>query len=217
MHIIRWLRSASLEKLLRSCLWPESDRQQPCATRNDDPTPGRRTQQAGSTRASASPPISRGAADGPTEPAQWPALSPEPWLTKQRLAEHLSVTPRWSSFNNDAWLPHPHTLHEPLPHLGGRNLAARGVRLAASPVDGFCRAAPRAPPLSSFSSPFAALRGPTANRGERFRLALVCGFRGFCGLCAVANQGPSRVPGRPLRLRSVPSFGHSGRRKGREL
>jgi hypothetical protein len=30
------------------------------------------------------------------------------------------------------------------------------------------------------------------NRGERFRSALLCGFRGFRGPCAVPNQGSSR-------------------------
>jgi hypothetical protein len=35
--------------------------------------------------------------------------SPEPWITKQRLAEHLSVTPRWIELQQRLGLPHIHT------------------------------------------------------------------------------------------------------------
>ena len=46
--------------------------------------------------------------------------------------------------------------------------------------------------LRGFSLVFAAIRRPKEYRGERFRSALPCGFRGSCGLCAVSNQGSSR-------------------------
>ncbi|HEY4810412.1 MAG TPA: hypothetical protein VIH71_05070 [Solirubrobacteraceae bacterium] len=36
-------------------------------------------------------------------------LLPEPWITKQRLAEHLSVTPRWIELQQRRGLPHIHT------------------------------------------------------------------------------------------------------------
>lgn len=36
-------------------------------------------------------------------------LSPEPWITKQRLAEHLSVTQRWIEHQQRRGLPHIHT------------------------------------------------------------------------------------------------------------
>jgi hypothetical protein len=49
----------------------------------------------------------------------------------------------------------------------------------------------------------AGLRGSLTNRGERFRLALLCGFRGLCGLCAVPNQGVSCT--RNVCLRSGPT------------
>jgi hypothetical protein len=32
-----------------------------------------------------------------------------PWITKQRLAEHLSVTPRWIELQQRRGLPHIHT------------------------------------------------------------------------------------------------------------
>jgi hypothetical protein len=35
--------------------------------------------------------------------------SPEPWITKQRLAEHLSVTPRRIELQQRRGLPHIHT------------------------------------------------------------------------------------------------------------
>jgi len=35
--------------------------------------------------------------------------SPEPWITKQRLAAHLSVTPRWIELQQRRGLPHIHT------------------------------------------------------------------------------------------------------------
>ncbi len=35
--------------------------------------------------------------------------SPEPWITKQRLAEHLSVTTRWIELQQQRGLPHIHT------------------------------------------------------------------------------------------------------------
>jgi hypothetical protein len=35
--------------------------------------------------------------------------SPEPWVTKQRLAEHLSVTTRWIELQQLRGLPHIHT------------------------------------------------------------------------------------------------------------
>ncbi len=35
--------------------------------------------------------------------------SPEPWITKQRLAEHLSVTTRWIELQQRRGLPHIHT------------------------------------------------------------------------------------------------------------
>lgn len=35
--------------------------------------------------------------------------SPEPWITKQRLAEHLSVTTRWIELQQQRGLPHLHT------------------------------------------------------------------------------------------------------------
>jgi hypothetical protein len=35
--------------------------------------------------------------------------SPEPWITKQRLAKHLSVTPRWIELQQRLGLPHIHT------------------------------------------------------------------------------------------------------------
>lgn len=35
--------------------------------------------------------------------------SPERWITKQRLAEHLSVTTRWIEFQQRRGLPHIHT------------------------------------------------------------------------------------------------------------
>lgn len=35
--------------------------------------------------------------------------SPEPWITKQHLAEHLSVTTRWIEMQQQRGLPHIHT------------------------------------------------------------------------------------------------------------
>jgi hypothetical protein len=35
--------------------------------------------------------------------------SPEPWITKQRLAEHLSVTTRWIELQQRRGLPYIHT------------------------------------------------------------------------------------------------------------
>jgi len=35
--------------------------------------------------------------------------SPEPWITKQCLAEHLSVTTRWIELQQRRGLPHIHT------------------------------------------------------------------------------------------------------------
>jgi hypothetical protein len=35
--------------------------------------------------------------------------SPEPWITKRRLAEHLSVTTRWIELQQRRGLPHIHT------------------------------------------------------------------------------------------------------------
>ena len=42
-------------------------------------------------------------------PATSEELPPEPWITKQRLAEHLSVTPRWIELQQRLGLPHIHT------------------------------------------------------------------------------------------------------------
>jgi hypothetical protein len=36
-------------------------------------------------------------------------LPPEPWISKQRLAEHLSVTPRWIEQQQRLGLPCLHT------------------------------------------------------------------------------------------------------------
>ncbi len=35
--------------------------------------------------------------------------SPEPWTTKQQLADHLSVTPRWIELQQPHGLPHLRT------------------------------------------------------------------------------------------------------------
>jgi hypothetical protein len=35
--------------------------------------------------------------------------SPEPWVTKQQLADHLSVTCRWIESQQQLGLPHLHT------------------------------------------------------------------------------------------------------------
>src|ERR1700689_1096372 len=83
---------------------------------------------------------------------------------------------------------HPHARPQPLPHLGSRGVAARAVRLVASPVDDFCRAAPRAPPLLSFrpcSRLFADLRN--------------IGAPGF-----EPGTSPTRTA-RPTRLRHAPT------------
>ncbi len=44
-----------------------------------------------------------------TQPGSNDQTSPEPWITKPRLAEHLSVTPRWIELQQRRGLPHIHT------------------------------------------------------------------------------------------------------------
>jgi hypothetical protein len=96
--------------------------------------------------------------------------APEPWITKQaaprRASKRHDPLDRAPATSRSA--AHPHARPEPLPHLGGRGLAARAVQLVARPVDQ-TSSTPRAPPLPSFSPLFAAIRGPTANRGARIR------------------------------------------------
>lgn len=45
----------------------------------------------------------------PPSPHHREEPSSEPWITKQRLAEHLSVTPRWIELQQRLGLPHIHT------------------------------------------------------------------------------------------------------------
>jgi hypothetical protein len=105
--------------------------------------------------------------------------SPEPWITKQHLAEHLSVTTRWIELQQRRGLPHIHTPGMNRYRIfGSRGLATQAVRLAARPVDDFCRAAPRAPPRLSISPLFATIRRPTANRGDWWCLALTLAIIG---------------------------------------
>jgi hypothetical protein len=45
----------------------------------------------------------------PPTPHNAEGPSSEPWITKQRLAEHLSVTPRWIEPQQQRGLPHIYT------------------------------------------------------------------------------------------------------------
>jgi hypothetical protein len=133
--------------------------------------------------------------------------SPEPWITKQRLAEHLSVTTRWIELQQTRPAAHPHAWPEPSPHLGSRGVAPRAVRLATRPVDDFRQAAPRAPPGLSLSPSFAAIRRPTEYRGERLELAFLSRFRGACG--PICGPHTASKPGfSPVETRCMPSRTH---------
>jgi hypothetical protein len=84
----------------------------------------------------------------PPSPASAGESSPEPWITKQRLAEHLSVTPRWIELQQRRGLPHIHT-----PGLNRYRISEVESWLREQygwpqgQVDKLQRLAPRAPPF----------------------------------------------------------------------
>jgi len=95
--------------------------------------------------------------------------SPEPWITKQRLAEHLSVTTRWIELQQQRGLPHIHTPGMNRYRISEVEAWLReqyGWHKPSRPVRLLCSASPAA---SRISPLFATIRKPTANRGARIR------------------------------------------------
>jgi hypothetical protein len=87
-----------------------SDRRQPCATTSQQTAP---TGQIPGNDGPCTPglqSISGHAVNETTQPSQQrPGLARALGITKQRLAEHLSVTTRWIELQQQRGLPHIHT------------------------------------------------------------------------------------------------------------